>query len=875
MTSKNSHVTLLADYKFTKSTFDGLDEVFASFKEHHILSMNAFQKSEIVGRQLVRLLKAHESKRFLMGEVLDYIHRVHEEKILEKYTIVDFELWMNQFSGLTAEENYYYRALIAGKWIPREDYQAFFPIGMGKVYTGSHFVTAHQSPDIDTIVASFWGWMDAFAARVASGLHVWNVPGGAPESCVEVGLLFHKLLHPQTFAYLSKNRSQLNLTSFDLMTQQGFVRKKRFEHSLHLDTDRTQSAVVLVDDEGYYMGDWRPFDVESIRQVIMLLNLCIRWLETTLHLALFTLFSKPDLSKQDILNFSKEIAGISLQDSEPLKEMTLRQQNLLGAFLQDVLGVASGLQATLQDILASIENLEILSSAVFWDHIQALADSKLFDKLGCLQENRPLMFQFLQKIVEDFQETFKALRQYIDTLNIGFQIKTKVFGHTPQYLSYRTDVSEIENQMGAYPYLTVNIPGPSDKQIPIGIIRAQDLKKPYLGTATLRDFCNRDETKVPPYLEVISVVDHHKSALATATAPTATIADAQSVNSIICQIAFGVHDEYSLGGMDEKSILEQIAQVSKKAASRADFRILRRLYKKQEILQKPQQFYIDPKREYLEYLHYLYAIMDDTDLLTKVSKKDVEAVKDLLNRLKTLAARCEMETVDFDDLDQDPQYVKKAAAKLLKNKDLYSLYSISSAEKEKTIAENFIKCSQGKTSDIFMDTKVQNGCCRVGQSKMFNQNYPLYKKLHYQIRDYWYQTAQAIFEKEKEIDLHLHMISTIASADEVHQGQLIKYDHQDEMWLWIPDTDLAAEHLKLFLNSFKASPALSAETISIECYGKRASEYQTLLKESFFKVEPKLCDVASDLSYAVIYYPAGSLNSRKAMVSPYLPKIGK
>lgn len=872
MTSNHS---LLADYKPPKNTFDGLDEVFESFQERHILSLNAFQKTEIVGRQLIRLLKAHEERRFLLTEVLDYIHRVHEQRILEKYTIMDFELWMNQFSGLTAEENYFYRALIAGKWIPREDYQAFFPIGMGKIYAGSHFVTAHQSPDIDTIVSSFWGWMDAFSARVSSGLHIWNVPGGAPESCVEVGILFHHFLHPQTFAYLSKNRAQLNLTSFDLMTQQGFVRKKRFEHSLHLDTDRTQSAVVLVDDDGYYMGDWRPFDVESIRQVIMLLNLCIRWFETTVHIELFSLFSKAELSREDILAFSRHIQELSVADSEPLKEMTLRQQNLLETFLKSVLGVSAGLQTTLFDMLLAIEQLEILSSEVLWGHIQALADSELFDKKGRLQDNRPLMFEYLQKIVVDLQETFKAFRQYIDTLDIGYQIKTKVFGHTPQYISYRTDVSEIENQMGAYPYLTVNVPGPSDKQIPIGIIRAQDLKKPYLGTATLRDFCNREETKVPPYLEVISVVDHHKSALFTNTAPTATIADAQSVNSIICQIAFSVHEEYSLGGMEAKSIEAQIADLFPKASTRKDFRILRRLYKKQEILKKQHLFFIDPAREYLEYLHYLYAIMDDTDLLTKVSKKDIEAVKDLLNKLKSITVKQEVETVDFDDIERDPQFVKKAAAKLLANKDLYSLYSVSSAEKEKTIAVNFIKCAEGKTSDIFMDTKVQNGCCRVGQTKMFNQNYPLYKKLHFQIRDFWYQTAVSVADKEPEIDLHLHMISTIASAEEVHQGQLIRYDHPDEMWIWIPETDLAVEHLKLFLNNFKASPALSAETIAIECYGKRAQEYQTIVKESFFKVEPKLCDLSSQLSYAVIYYTAGTLNSRKAMVSPYLPKVGK
>ena len=37
--------------------------------------------------------------------------------------------------------------------------------------------------------------------------------------------------------------------------------------------------IILVDDLGYYLGDWRSFDVEGVRQVIMQLDNCLRWLE--------------------------------------------------------------------------------------------------------------------------------------------------------------------------------------------------------------------------------------------------------------------------------------------------------------------------------------------------------------------------------------------------------------------------------------------------------------------------------------------------------------------------------------------------------------------------------------------------------------------
>lgn len=119
------------------------------------------------------------------------------------------------------------------------------------------------------------------------------------------------------------------------------------------------------------------------------------------------------------------------------------------------------------------------------------------------------------------------------------------------------------------------------------------------------------------------------------------------------------------------------------------------------------------------------------------------------------------------------------------------------------------------------------------------------------------------------------MISTIASAEELYKGELIQYAHKDEIWIYIPDTDHAVEQLKLFLNGFKTSPVMKPNEVYIECYGKRAKELSIIFKESFIKTNIDLLELSSDISYAVIYYRAASLNSRKAMVSPHLPKISK
>ena len=185
--------SLLGDFPNKSTSFDNLEEILMSFKKRNFQDKNIHEKNNIVNLKLFEKIKEAEAPVFLMGAVVEYIATINKEKILENYTFLSFELWLNQFSELSTEENYKIRGKIAGKWIPRDNYQSYFPIGMGKSYSGTHFVTAHSSPDLDTTVASFWGWVDAFAARVGNGLHLWNVPGGPPPGQVEVKILFQDI----------------------------------------------------------------------------------------------------------------------------------------------------------------------------------------------------------------------------------------------------------------------------------------------------------------------------------------------------------------------------------------------------------------------------------------------------------------------------------------------------------------------------------------------------------------------------------------------------------------------------------------------------------------------------------------------------------
>src|SRR5579871_6498378 len=312
--SERKQEKLLGDFAIVPQRFENLSSFFKEFKHLH-----ENQKSERVNRALYALIEKAKTPCFLLPAVLDYIEQINAHKILESYDFFNFELWLNQFSQLDANKNYEVRGKIAGKAIPREEYQELFPIGMGKVYPGSHFVTAHGSPDLDTTIASFWGWVDAFASRVAEGLHLWNIPGGAPTSQIEIGLLFNKIFGDGVFNHLAKTRTSLALSGIDLMNQKGLVKKRTDESTLAIDRERNQNAVILVDEQGYYLGDWRNFDVEGVRQVIMMLNNCLRWFENHLHLKLISLFTKEKLSLNDLPAFIKAVTMTQFCDFQPAK----------------------------------------------------------------------------------------------------------------------------------------------------------------------------------------------------------------------------------------------------------------------------------------------------------------------------------------------------------------------------------------------------------------------------------------------------------------------------------------------------------------------------------------------------------------------------
>lgn len=864
----------LSDYMPRPESFPTIETVIKSFQEDSFLALSVRKRFKKINQMLCELIQNSPPQSFLLSSVLDYLDRINQSKLLpEPLNFATFEFWLNVYSNLSDKDNFLIRAKIVGKDIPRSDYQAFFPIGMNRTFNGTHFVVAHLSPDVDTMIASFWGWVDAFAARLGTGLHLWSLPGGPPDSPVTT--IICEMFGPTVFSSVARKALTLTLTAMDLVGQQKLTKELGHKQTGELDHGVGEKAIILVNEQGHYLGDWRISDVELVRPVIISFKSCLRWFENNLHTKIISLFAKKDLSTSDLPAFISSIFDVRIRDCEPAVEFTEKQKQNLHDFFRIILGIKNGLDGTFRDLNEAFSRLSIEELTHFREEIEKLPTTAIFDAKGNIVEDRPIIFYHLDRIIKNLDNAIYHVRNYVERLDVVLGIKHHVLGLPLLYITLHSDVEEIKQKMQNYDSLTAVTQDQDGSLVPVGIVRSADLRKSSLGTVSFRDFCNTDEVKMASYLEVISVVDHHKSALKTTSVPSAIIADAQSCNVLIAEQAFAINDRYSLGGMTQEAIEKQIQDMGQNLSSASNIRILQRLLQRRIAAQANHSFFVHPKREFDEYLSCLHAILDDTDLLTKVSNRDVECVAQILNRLKSLSLHQEVEVVSFDDIPKDKNFAKVAAQRILKHEDMYSLYKKVYDYKESEIEVQLELCAKGNCSNIFVDTKEQNGCSRVGQTKMFTSNFPCFFKNESGIRQYWFKQARESNLEQPYLDLHIHMISTIASAEEVYQNQIGPYPHSDELWFWITPTQQARDHLASFLASFQhIAKGLQNEEMHLEFLGPNADVYKQIFDQNFLPIPQKLAaNPEKGLPIAILRFKAGTLNSRKSMITPFIPKL--
>ena len=97
---------LLGDFELKLTRFKNIDQVLPRFQEEAFLKLNLHEKSNQVSEVLLELIEEEKETNFLLRAITEYITCIKDQKILENYTFSSFELWLNQFSKLSFDENY-------------------------------------------------------------------------------------------------------------------------------------------------------------------------------------------------------------------------------------------------------------------------------------------------------------------------------------------------------------------------------------------------------------------------------------------------------------------------------------------------------------------------------------------------------------------------------------------------------------------------------------------------------------------------------------------------------------------------------------------------------------------------------------------------
>ncbi len=865
----NTSSPLLGEFRFTSSRTQVFAGVWDTIQRPTFQTLSERAQWAEFHEGLLKAIKKTETPAFLLPELLDLYRRIQQQNLFHRpIAFIHFEFWLNHFSGLSFEEEREVRGKIVGKYLPREAFQGFFPVGMQQSYPGSHFVVAHLSPDVDTMTASFWGWMDAFGAKIGSAQHLWVLPGGPPESAFTK--CFSDIVGQGVFEVLASTQPLLSLKAMDLLTRKGLLQKPGSCLTVEIDHAAEKQAVVLVDQQGYYLGDWRSADIEPVGQITLLFKAIVRWFGSHYLGEVISFMAASTVSQHAFLQHCQSLLHISIQQSAPFLDFEEKQKEQLHLLLQVGLKIPEGVEASFEKLFQSLIRLGAEGITPFLE-VGQKEFLALFDEKGHLQEERGFIFRCLQKMLEKLDCAVLSARNFMERLDLAIVIKRDVLLQPPSYIRSTSDVEEIREKMGHHPSLTVVHAETEEKFIPIGVVSSDVLMQKSLGTVSFRDFSNPGEAKMASYLDVISIVDHHKSSFKTNSIPTILVGDAQSCNVLLAEESFRLNDRYGVGGLSQNGVTKQLQEMAQTNISGKHLRVWQRLLQRQMVYEEGGPYYVHQEREFAEYLTFLYAILDDTDLLSKVSDRDVFVVAHLLNRLKSLSLGQEVEVVQLQDIPKDGRFARAAAERLLKNRELYSLYRSVYAMREKEVEEAIRACVEEGDRRIFADTKELNGCARVGQIKLFSSHFPGFLSHVGALQKAWLQASQEAMARNPELVLHIQMVSTISSAEDVYSGGKKTYPHEDEMWIYLPETRGAVDVLQHFLSSFSRSLKNRKEVV-VTLLGEKARGWESIFRE-YLEVEsaagPASLPVGREL--ARLRFAAGRFNSRKSAVSVHLP----
>ncbi|MCH9812008.1 hypothetical protein K0U07_04505, partial [bacterium] len=124
--SRDSYISFEGDWLgevvFTPTLFK--KSAYQKLEDSSLKTMDSFTKHRFVGSIILHEIKEHKGEGFLLPAVLDFID-VIRKKVLPTYTFSSFEIYLENYAGLEEKESLFVRGKIVGKFIPRQEYQAY------------------------------------------------------------------------------------------------------------------------------------------------------------------------------------------------------------------------------------------------------------------------------------------------------------------------------------------------------------------------------------------------------------------------------------------------------------------------------------------------------------------------------------------------------------------------------------------------------------------------------------------------------------------------------------------------------------------------------------------------------------------------------
>ncbi len=856
-------------------SFADIDQIFTELDSPKFREKSSIERNKIVNKTLTDLIMKAPRGSFLLREICDYLERMTKSSLLDgHYNLSAYERWLNQHSGLSYEENRLIRGKIVGRYIPRDEYQQLFPIGGDRIHPNCHTVTAHNPPDLDSTTASFVGWLDAFACRVGSSLHIWNVPQGEPGELISK--LFNDIFGKPLFQRVAKDKTMISPTAMELVRQDRLIRVsgetsiRDFQHNRH------ENHIMLVNGDGYYIGDWRVTDVDSVGRVQRLLNICVNSYEKRLVTDLSALLASSPLRRQDFTALSEALLLRRISEfGGQLQRYSGDEMQLLDKYLRVVLGVESGCNAHMADFFVVMDRRAGSNFASFVENFNIFIAPESWNAEGGLALSPERLFQAFNATYTALSESTGRYRSYCDRLDVAMAVKRDVLGHRPNYVSTKSDIAEIQDKIKDYQHVAVCFADSAARLVPVGVIHRDDLEEPVQGTLSLRDFLNHDEIKIASTVAVISAIDHHKSTMHSKQCMTITIADVQSANVLVAERSFYLNDLYSTRGQSKDSIEAQIRDLAVAGGDEpSQLRLLERLTRKRLALSRAgNSFFVSPEREFTEYLLLFNAIVDDTDLFQKCGWRDLDCVCQLINRMKSILLGREVEILDVSHYPRVGKYLRQAIRDILVDPDAYSFYRAIFSHRQGVmdrwmlVPEQLVCC--------FEDRKIQNEFCAVSQHKLFPGNREVFTQRRAEILAFWLELSSDLRRKNGSVDFFLHMTSTIPGADEAYLGRMPDTSEEDEIWITVDQSsDQGLARLRHFLSMVKSSTKYNSVRLRSTIEGRPGAQRDAMVA-NFHQALPAHNLSISDSPYQrpvlVFRFIQGSMNSRKADVTPYLP----